>query len=31
VGLAVVALGVLGAFRAPGLMEHLRAGLACLA
>jgi hypothetical protein len=30
-GLAVVALGVLGAARTPGLVEHIRSGLACLA
>jgi sulfite exporter TauE/SafE len=30
-GLAVVALGVLGALRTPGLIEHVRQGLACLA
>jgi hypothetical protein len=30
-GLAVVALGVFGAARTPGLVEHIRAGIACLA
>jgi sulfite exporter TauE/SafE len=30
-GLAVVALGVLGALRTPGLIEHVRQGIACLA
>jgi sulfite exporter TauE/SafE len=30
-GLAVVALGVFGAWRTPGLIEHVRQGIACLA
>ena len=30
-GLAVVALGVFGALRTPGLIEHIRQGIACLA
>jgi sulfite exporter TauE/SafE len=30
-GLAVVALGVFGALRTPGLIEHVRQGIACLA
>ena len=30
-GLAVVALGIFGALRTPGLVEHVRQGIACLA
>ncbi|HSD42644.1 MAG TPA: sulfite exporter TauE/SafE family protein [Burkholderiales bacterium] len=30
-GLAVVALGIFGALRTPGLIEHVRQGIACLA